>query len=81
MELTVEGELNDEQHDKGDEGPGDGIRVFDGCHCIEIRCKSNLLRHNVAGCGGPEMGLSGDLDGLLEWGLVYRHLWWVILSD
>ena len=30
VELTVECELNDEQHDKGDEGPGDGLRVFDG---------------------------------------------------
>ena len=48
---------------------------------IEIRCVSNLLRHNVACCGGPEMGLLWGLDGLLEWGLVYGHLWWIILSD
>ena len=27
------------------------------------------------------MGLLGVLDGLLEWGLVYGHLWWVILSN
>ena len=26
--LTVDGELNDEQHDEGDEGPGDGLSVF-----------------------------------------------------
>ena len=30
VELTVDGELNNEQHDKGDEGPGDGLSVFDG---------------------------------------------------
>ena len=27
------------------------------------------------------MGLLGGLDGLLQWGLVYGHLWWVILSN
>ena len=27
------------------------------------------------------MGLLGGLDGLLEQGLVYGHLWWVILSN
>ena len=48
---------------------------------IEIRCMSNLLRHNLACCGGPEMGLLVGLDGFPEWGLVYGHLWWVILSD
>ena len=48
---------------------------------IEIRCMSNLLRHNSA-CGrGPEMGLLGGSDGLFEQGLVYGHLWWVILSN
>ena len=45
---------------------------------IEI---SNLLRHNLACCGGPEMGLLGGSDGLLGQGLVYGHLWWVILSN
>ena len=30
VELTVDGELNNEQHDKGDEGPEDGFSVFDG---------------------------------------------------
>ena len=30
VELTVGCELNDEQHDEGDEGPGDGLIVFDG---------------------------------------------------
>ena len=42
---------------------------------IEIRCTSSLLRYKLACCGGPEMGLLGGLDGLLEWGLVYGHLW------
>ena len=48
---------------------------------IKIRCMSNLLRHNLACCGGPEMGLLGGSDGLLEQNLVYGHLWWVILSN
>ena len=85
VELTVDGELNDEWHDEGDEEPGDGLNVFDGgdwaVPFIEIRCVNNLLRHNVACYGGPEMGLLGGSHGLLEWGLVYGHLWWVILSN
>ena len=30
VELSVDGELNDEQHDEGDEEPGDRLSVFDG---------------------------------------------------
>ena len=36
----------------------------------EIRCMSNLLRHNSTCGGGPEMGLQGELDGFDEWHLV-----------
>ena len=63
LELIVDGELNGEQHDEGDEGPGDGLRLglFVGGDCaislIEIRCASHLLRHNSTCGGGPEMGL------------------------
>ena len=48
---------------------------------IEIRCMSNLLSHNLACCGFPEMGFLGGSGGLFEKGQVYGHLWWVILSN
>ena len=63
LELIVDGELNSEQHDEGDEEPGDGLGLglFVGGHCavplIEIRCASNLLRYNSACGGGSKMGL------------------------
>ena len=78
LELIVEGELNDEEHDEGDEGSGDGLSVLvDGdstVPLIEIRCASNSLRHNSACGGDPEMGVLGGSDGLFKWGLVYGHL-------
>ena len=57
---------------------GPVLSFVEGCTIPlrEIRCVSNLLRHNSA-CGrGPEMGIWGELDGLVEWGVVYGQVWW-----
>ena len=84
-ELIEDEEPNGEWHGKNDEGCGDGLGLtfIEGCAVplIEIRCVSNLLRHNSACGGGPEMGLWGGFDGLVEWGLVYGQLWWVVLHN
>ena len=57
-ELTEDDKLND---DEGDGGLLDWPELFfvEGCAIplMEIRCTSNLLGHNSACGGGPEMGL------------------------
>ena len=74
VELGEEDEFSSEVHVAGDEGlwGGSVLSFVEGCAIPlrEIRCISNLSRHNSACGGGPEIGVSGELDGLVEWGLV-----------
>ena len=61
VELGEENELSSEGHVVGDEGlwGTSVLSLVEGCAVPlrEIRCMSNMLRHNSTCGGGPEMGL------------------------